>query len=53
MSKEKKKQDKKAIWVPEDLHHDIKLEATRQRLTMWEYIMQLIRGRGKDLNEQE
>jgi len=41
MSKEKDKQDKKAIWVPPEIHHEVKVEATKQRMTMWEYLRQL------------
>jgi hypothetical protein len=48
MSEHKEKEDKKALWVPEEVHTEAKVKAAKKRLTIREYITKLILGDKQD-----
>lgn len=48
MSKEKEKQDKKALWVDEETHTTAKVEAAKRRMSIGDFITWLLRGKKED-----
>jgi predicted HicB family RNase H-like nuclease len=48
MSKEKEKQNKKALWVDEETHTTAKIEAAKRRMSIGDFIAWLLRGGKKE-----